>query len=332
MLLAKTRSGYQSKRVEDTRSPDRFFCDAARPSGDPTGTYDIRRRYVTQAQVRFRAVLKLLREAVVKQDILGLRPGTVSPLVLAYATGQRTMAFQGWVDQLLRSTVVGVDGAWLRPMIAAGYTRAVKRGIRLTRKVVTPEGAADAAANLAVLATVEIQGIVEAVSQRVLRASSLAYINKWSPERTFADMERAVMQVGLVRTRSMVGLMVVKAFTEGSMDQFAAAGFRRVGLIPETIRDARREGPGARSREQLPSRRTVQRIRRVQRSLEELQLANIVTAGDDKVCQRCQDIEEDNPYTIDEARSLIPAHPDCRCAFVPLDDGVPDDDDFLEEE
>jgi 8-oxo-dGTP pyrophosphatase MutT (NUDIX family) len=36
---------------------------------------------------------------------------------------------------------------------------------------------------------------------------------------------------------------------------------------------------------------------------------DVVTAGDDKVCPTCDAISENGPYTINEARSLIPAHP-----------------------
>jgi hypothetical protein len=44
---------------------------------------------------------------------------------------------------------------------------------------------------------------------------------------------------------------------------------------------------------------------------------NVLTAGDDLVCQVCEDISEEGPYSLDEAQGLIPAHPNCRCAFVP---------------
>jgi len=44
-------------------------------------------------------------------------------------------------------------------------------------------------------------------------------------------------------------------------------------------------------------------------------LVNVITAGDNRVCQECEDIAADGPYTIAEARALIPAHPSCRCAF-----------------
>jgi len=56
------------------------------------------------------------------------------------------------------------------------------------------------------------------------------------------------------------------------------------------------------------------------KALEALGMVNIETAGDDLVCQECEDLELDGPYTINEARSLIPAHPWCRCTFIPVED------------
>jgi hypothetical protein len=44
---------------------------------------------------------------------------------------------------------------------------------------------------------------------------------------------------------------------------------------------------------------------------------DVQTANDDKVCKRCQEISDNGPYSLGEARSLIPAHPNCRCVFVP---------------
>ena len=49
-------------------------------------------------------------------------------------------------------------------------------------------------------------------------------------------------------------------------------------------------------------------------------LVNVLTAGDDRVCQDCEDIAADGPYELAEARDLIPAHPNCRCAFIPFGD------------
>lgn len=42
---------------------------------------------------------------------------------------------------------------------------------------------------------------------------------------------------------------------------------------------------------------------------------DIKTAGDDRVCSDCLEIEDNNPYTIEEAMGLLPVHPDCRCSI-----------------
>lgn len=37
----------------------------------------------------------------------------------------------------------------------------------------------------------------------------------------------------------------------------------------------------------------------------------IITAGDDDVCDDCLDLESNNPYTLNEAQDLLPVHPNC---------------------
>jgi len=47
-------------------------------------------------------------------------------------------------------------------------------------------------------------------------------------------------------------------------------------------------------------------------------LAEFSTAGDDRVCPRCETLEENNPYTLEQVRDLIPVHPNCRCTAIPI--------------
>ena len=45
-------------------------------------------------------------------------------------------------------------------------------------------------------------------------------------------------------------------------------------------------------------------------------MAEWSTAGDDRVCPRCAEMEG-KKFTVEEARGLIPLHPRCRCSWIP---------------
>ena len=51
----------------------------------------------------------------------------------------------------------------------------------------------------------------------------------------------------------------------------------------------------------------------------------IVTCNDGLVCDDCLDAEDQNPHTLSEAQSLLPMHPNCRCAYAPV---VPDPEEL----
>lgn len=48
-------------------------------------------------------------------------------------------------------------------------------------------------------------------------------------------------------------------------------------------------------------------------------LAEFSTAGDDQVCPECEALEG-TVYSVDDAAGLIPVHPNCRCAWLPVID------------
>lgn len=61
------------------------------------------------------------------------------------------------------------------------------------------------------------------------------------------------------------------------------------------------------------SARRPQRRSRSRSDFNEGELVNIITREDEKVCPACEDLAEGSPYTIEDARTLIPHHPRCRC-------------------
>ena len=51
----------------------------------------------------------------------------------------------------------------------------------------------------------------------------------------------------------------------------------------------------------------------------------INTSHDGLVCNYCLELEENNPYTLQEAMKFLPAHPNCRCnyaAYIPEPDAL----------
>jgi hypothetical protein len=60
---------------------------------------------------------------------------------------------------------------------------------------------------------------------------------------------------------------------------------------------------------------------------EKIGLWNVATAGDDLVCQACEDLSDDGPYSADEAQGLLPLHANCRCALVPADEKAEEDEE-----
>jgi SPP1 gp7 family putative phage head morphogenesis protein len=61
-------------------------------------------------------------------------------------------------------------------------------------------------------------------------------------------------------------------------------------------------------------------------SFEELNIREVgvmaewLTAGDEDVCLECEALEG-TVMTIEEARGLLPRHPNCRCAWIPANVG-----------
>lgn len=312
--------------------------DALR-KGDPTGTGDIRRRYRALVDQRWNLFKRQLRNVVVDQDMLGLSLDKQSPLSTAMAAfphDGKIRAFQAWVDDTLTRITLEHDTTYLDPMVSIAYNRAVKRAVGLTANVVPPE-AANSIAALQQLTMTELQGINEAVSQRLMRDTTDALLKTTTAKQVYVVLATDVDTIGRTRSRALVETMVAKAHSTGTLDQFEGAGVKQVGLVPESVikikRDAlTRDAPSARFgtgpgsnlfRTEVPSESTIRRIGKAQSKLEALfpSLVNIETAGDEDVCQECQDLEDEGPYSINEARSLIPAHPWCRCTFVPADEG-----------
>ena len=319
-------------RLDHKAAQRHHVCDAERQL-DPTGTSGLRRRMRVGLNQRLHAFTQLLRAALVAEDQWGLASTSVINVQALVLQGDRVHAFQAFTDELLRQTFMKDGGAWLRPYTELAYRKGFARAMRLAKR-----DAAQDAQRIVTLwrkSVVEMQGAMEALSQGIVRTFADAVLMKEKPGVAMRDMQAVMTRVQRRRFDALASITVVSAHAQATLDAFERTGVQLVGVLPEhvigfravAVGDAPRKKKKAKpkryregSRATQPSARTLRRIRQRQSALEVLGRVNILTAGDDKVCPICEDLSEGGPYTINRARALIPAHPKCRCAFVPADD------------
>lgn len=312
--------------------------DARKVLVDPTQTGRLRSKLRSTMALRWRQMRLLAREIIVKHDLLGLQSGGLMQIATPaiFNAGSKQQAFQRWWEQALNASVLGGDGSVMRPFLNAGYESGVIYAQSVLGKAIRSGISGHRQEALFQLAVMELQGIMAAVSQQASRAVAHGVLARQRPMTIVRAIWSAIDKVGINRTNAMVELLIVRAHAEASLDTFEAAKIKAVGLVPEAVaglnanlHDARkssgrrRKGAGSRiSRAKPPSKRTIQRIRRQELALAKRlgEQVRVRTAGDELVCPVCEAISEEGPYPIDVARSLIPAHPRCRCVFVPADD------------
>jgi hypothetical protein len=310
---------------------------------DPTNTYKLRRRFQSDFTQRWNKVRIAAREIIMKQDVLGLRAGGLMQ-VMAPAianSSQKVEVWQRWFENAL-DKIVGGDGSWMRPYISAAFDEGTKFGqVQAKTGEIVHQYSGHRSEALQALVRVELRGILQAVSQQATRAVAEGLLTSQPPMAIVRRVWAAVDKIGRKRAEALVEMLIVRAHSEASLDVYEAHGIAKVGLLPEAVAakklgatDAKgkqtsktkkavspQHGFGTRSRGATPSQRTIQRIRRAELNIASRlgENVNVQTAGDDRVCPICEGISEDGPYTIARARSLIPAHPRCRCVFVPAD-------------
>lgn len=319
-------------------------CDANKAVVvDPTNTGKLRAKFRAEMRRRWTQMRILSTQMIKERDLLAIKSGGLMAVHNPGLVGgaSKIDVFQRWFDMALGNVVLQGDGSWMRRYLQEGYTAGQQFGMTQAKSNKEHKLAQHRTDALITLARVELQGVIEAVSQQALRAVSEGLLADAKPMAIVRRVLNVIEKIGVTRSTAMIELLVVRAHAEASLDVYEAAGIASVGLVPEakakvvtdattqqkaqvTAKDAKRKaGPGSRSsRTQTPSRSTIGRIRRSELNIARRlgEHVNVRTAGDDDVCPTCEAISENGPYTINRARALIPAHPRCRCVFVPAFD------------
>jgi hypothetical protein len=262
-----------------------------------------------ESDKRWKAAIRIVGEAVGQQDILGLAGPNIGSISLRAAVGHhpalphtdKVHGFGHWLANLLDAAVLARDGSWMMPYLGEAAQLAARRAREIGVKTSSP---APIPASTHSLAASELRGIIASSTQHGTRAAATALASKQRPLVAAREVAKS-LHIGMQRSRLMTDYIVSKMFTHATIGIYRAAGVGQVGIIPERLRPKRRVRDA--------------RANLVSIEPESDDVVEVVTAGDDRVCEECQDISDNGPYSLDEAMGLIPAHPNCRCEVVPTD-------------
>jgi len=277
--------------------------------GDPTRTITLQNKFVADMARRFKLLSKHIYELVVKDDAFGL--GSTDAIF------NQQVPFQAWKFQTNAQKVKSYR-IWLKQQVDAN--------------ILTPVGGVSGKPWTApYIESVYRQGSIRAYTD--LRSEELANTptaflgGKEEFIRQSFGTSIATQKIELLYTRAFTELEGITAVMDQQMSRILAEGLSQghgAMKVARSLRDnvtkmtrtranvlARTELVRAHAEGQLDA---YERLGETEVGV----MAEWITAGDDRVCAECADLEG-VVMTIKEARGLIPRHPNCRCAWIPAD-------------
>lgn len=263
---------------------------------DPTRTTTLRQEFEGAAAKRFRWLKGRINEAVISQDGFGLK------------TNRGEFDFPRSADK------VSAFMAWLQSQVNAGILE-IRQGETVAR------AAERSWASLYVRSAYH-RGMAHSASQ--LRKEGVDVAPEWVTEAFTRPFHAD--RVGLAYTRTFEDLHGVTQAMSTQISRELATGLAS-GKGPRDIARGmvNRVDKIGITRARMLARTEVIRAH-AEASLNSYEEAGVMgvgveaewrTAQDDAVCAECEAAARAGPYTIEEARGMIPLHPNCRCAYIP---------------
>lgn len=168
------------------------------------------------------------------------------------------------------------------------------------------------------------QGMLNAYLSSKAADNSITQTQQQFMQEAFGAPE-AMSKVELLGTRTFEELKGVTATMSSQMNQILAQGIADGDGAQEIADEMTDTIDGLTDTRALTIARTETIYAHAEGQLDSFDqlgvedlgvLAEWSTAGDDRVCEECEDMEG-KTFTIDEARGLIPLHPNCRCTWIP---------------
>jgi len=282
---------------------------------------------------RFRHLRGLITTAIVEEDVFGLRDLNLatlerSNLVTSRTPGRRAFnfvrsdqkvrAFMNWLEDQIRSGIlvdvtaqnipigVSVEPSWTNRFVLDAYRRGVARarGQLIQAGFEVPTLDATGGINASISLPVhtdrlgllftrvfnELKGVTDAMDQLIARTLAEGLASGLSPRTLARELNHIISGQG--------GSLALR----DSLGRFIPAN-RRAQIL------ARTEIIRAHAEAQLQEFSNWEGVGVIVE-------AEWITAGDNRVCQQCANLEG-SIFSIEEARGKLPLHPQCRCAWIP---------------
>ncbi len=276
---------------------------------DPSRTTLLRRSFVAEMDRRFARVRAQVWEMVAKQDAFGLREP--KPLTFNapekrawqfHTLDEKHKAFKRWFKQQVDQGILEVDRGtkpWLAKFVESAYKKGALRAYMDAHKTKLGK-------SLDFYKGTQEQFLQSAFG-RPERLSKVRMLY----ERAYDELKGMTAAMDQQMSRVLADGL---AHGKGPYDIARTMSNTITGITRQRAKViARTEIIHAHAEGQLDSFEDM--------GVEELGvLAEWSTADDEDVCPMCEALEG-TTLTVDEARGLLPRHPNCRCAWIPANVG-----------
>jgi SPP1 gp7 family putative phage head morphogenesis protein len=276
---------------------------------DPTRTVLLRKQFERAAVERFRLLAEAILQQVDDADGFGLEPAGLKAASVREVlkinrprfdfprTDEKVAAFMRWLRAEQRQKILGVaEGV---PMERAARSSWANVYIETAYQ----KGIADAGARLRAAGAKVADSWVAGAFNRPLHADRIGLIYT----RVFSELEDVTeemdRQISGVLARGLAEGKNPRELARIIVDRVEKIGEARARVI------ARTEVVAAHAEATLNAYDEA--------GVEGVELeAEWLTAGDELVCPLCEELEG-RVFELDEARNMLPRHPNCRCAWRP---------------
>jgi len=296
--------------------------------GDPTRTIMLRYRFVEEIKLRFKRIIRLTNQSIIKNNCFGMSNFSLSAVLFKKYSWEKGMVpipsnafkFQrdpekisSFLSWLRRMETAGIFQISFKPQVGAGIEpvwsniyikNAYKKGILWARHRIKQDS----------------KVLQQIGKQQNEIKTELNFINSAFNQPVHAD------RVGVLYTRVFDNLKGITAAIDSKISGILSEGMS-LGLSPyEVARNISKEITTIGINRSTVLARTeiirahhlaaVQEYRNY--GIEGVKVdAEWVTAGDERVCELCSPLDG-KIFTLDEIEGKIPVHPQCRCAAVPV--------------